>query len=273
MRFLQSFSITAGSYAFWLLILSAFCFALERFFPWRKEQRAFRKGFVQDLFWLAFNGHIFGVLLWQLGAWLWPRLGVSGVFDRIEAVRLLQAAPLAVQFLVLLVLKDFVEWWIHRMLHRVPALWEFHKVHHSIEELDWIGNFRFHWMETVIYRSLTYLPLAVLGIDARVALWVAVFATLIGHLNHSNLPISWGPLRYVLNSPKMHVWHHDFIVRGGYGRNFGIVFSVWDWAFGTAEMPEGQPARLGFDRMEAFPRRVLERLVHPLASPAYWRHA
>lgn len=258
------FSVTVGSYAFWLLVLSAACFVLERCFPWRKAQRVLRKGFVQDLFWLAFNGHIFGVLLWQGGAWLWPRIGVSGVFARLEAVQWLQAAPFAVQFLVLLVLKDFLEWLVHRTLHRVPWLWEIHKVHHSIEELDWIGNFRFHWLETVVYRSLTYVPLAVLGIDGRVVLAVAVFATLIGHLNHSNLPISWGPLRYVLNSPKMHVWHHDFIVRGGHGRNFGIVFSVWDWIFGTAEMPEGQPGRLGFDGLEVLPRGVAGRLLHPL---------
>ena len=55
------------------------------------------------------------------------------------------------QFIAFFLLKDFLEWCIHNLLHRVPWLWEFHKLHHTIEELDWIGNFRFHWMEVVIY--------------------------------------------------------------------------------------------------------------------------
>ena len=117
----------------------------------------------------------------------------------------------------------------------------------------------------MVYRTLTYLPLAVLGVDGRVLLWVAVVDTLVGHLNHANLPLSWGPFRYLINSPKMHVWHHDVIRRGGHGKNFGIVFSVWDWLFGTAEMPAGQPAKLGFEGLEQFPKGLLARLVYPLS--------
>jgi sterol desaturase/sphingolipid hydroxylase (fatty acid hydroxylase superfamily) len=51
---------------------------------------------------------------------------------------------------------------------------------------------------------------------------------------------------------------------GRYGQNFGVVFSFWDWIFGTAYMPaEGQPARLGFYRMEEFPEGLLARLLYP----------
>ena len=156
----------------------------------------------------------------------------------------------------------------------MPWLWEFHKVHHSIEELDWIGNFRFHWMEVVVYQGLTYFPLVVLGVDARVILVIAVVSTLIGHLNHSNLNISWGPLRYLLNSPRMHVWHHDhdWPADRRYGVNFAICLSIWDWLFGRAywpkpdESPTQQPARLGFDGMERFPRSLLGRFFYPLTK-------
>ena len=81
-----------------------------------------------------------------------------------QEVNLINTQPLWLQFVVFLLLKDFLEWCVHNLLHRVPALWAFHKLHHSIEELDWIGNFRFHWMEVVIYKSLTYFPLVVLGV-------------------------------------------------------------------------------------------------------------
>jgi sterol desaturase/sphingolipid hydroxylase (fatty acid hydroxylase superfamily) len=144
-------------------------------------------------------------------------------------------------------------------------LWQYHKLHHSIEQLDWIGNFRFHWMEIVVYKGLTYLPLIVLGIDGRVLLWVAIFGTLIGHLNHANLRLSWGPLKYLFNSPRMHIWHHDLVVHGHHGQNFAIVFSLWDWLFGTAYLPADaeQPEQLGFVGIERFPRGVLGRLIYP----------
>lgn len=264
-------SFDPGEYFFWLIAASLFCFLLERLFPWRREQPVLRRGLLQDFFWLFFNGHFAGVLLAVPAAWAITRIGDLFGLAKLpvpESVALLETAPLAVQFLVVLVVKDFLEWFIHRMLHRVPWLWEFHKVHHSIEALDWIGSFRFHWMETVVYRGLTYLPLVLLGIDARVVLANAVVGTLIGHLNHANIRFDWGPLRYVLNSPRFHVWHHDRELHGRHGQNFAIVLSVWDWIFGTAYFPREveQPHSLGFEGDEALPRSTVVRLFHPVST-------
>jgi len=260
------------SYFPWLLAVSALCLVLERLRPWRREQRLLRRQFAQDLFWLFFNGHFAGVLI-ALGA---ARLlaFASPTIAGIESLNLLASQPFWIQYAVFFVLKDLVEWCVHNLLHRVPWLWEFHKVHHSIEELDWIGNFRFHWIEIVVYRSLTWLPLAILGVAGEVVLAIAVLSTLIGHLNHSNLFVSWGPLRYVLNSPRMHVWHHDahWPADRAKGVNFGISLSLWDWLFGTAWWPDAharptqQPERLGFPGMERLPRGLLGRLAHPAGA-------
>ena len=105
----------------------------------------------------------------------------------------------------------------------------------------------------------------VLVIDGQVVLWRAIFSTLIGHLNHSNLKIGWGPLGYLINSPRMHVWHHDVVLHGKSGQNFAIIFSLWDWLFGSAYLPEDeqQQARLGFSEIESFPRGLLGRLLYP----------
>jgi sterol desaturase/sphingolipid hydroxylase (fatty acid hydroxylase superfamily) len=130
--------------------------------------------------------------------------------------------------------------------------------------MDWLGNFRFHWMEIIIYKSVKYLPLALLGVRWEAILIAAVISTTIGNLNHSNLRISWGPLRYVLNSPCMHIWHHDRLPGNRVGRNFAIVFSLWDWLFGTAYMPRGEvPQALGFRGDESYPSGVLARMVEP----------
>lgn len=257
-------------YFFWLLVVSALCLVLERIWPWRRKQKLLRRQFAQDLGWLVLNGHYVGILVAYVAAFLFT--WAVPAIDRTKSLHLVSEQPLWVQFIVFFLVKDFLEWGIHMLLHRVPWLWEFHKVHHSIEELDWIGNFRFHWMEIVVYQGLTYFPLVILGVDGGVILSIAVVATLIGHLNHSNINISWGPLRYVLNSPRMHVWHHDrdWPASRPYGVNFAVCLSAWDWLFRTAYWPSPdvspsqQPARLGFHGDERFPRSLVGRFFHPL---------
>ncbi|HSP07191.1 MAG TPA: sterol desaturase family protein [Acidobacteriota bacterium] len=256
-------------YFFWLLMVSLFCWILERMAPWRTQQKAFRPQIWQDFFWLVFNGHYAGVAVSFAGSRLLHglvSLAPGWNLPSVESIRLLSASPLWEQFVVFLVLKDFLEYFVHILLHRAPLLWKFHKLHHSIEQLDWIGNMRFHWMEIVVYKGLTFLPLVALGVQGKVILWIAVVSTLIGHLNHSNLNFDWGPLRRVVNSPRMHVWHHDVILRGEYGKNFGVVFCGWDWLFGTAYLPSdrSQPEELGFENMEQYPQNLIRRLVYPL---------
>ncbi|MCP4655746.1 MAG: sterol desaturase family protein [bacterium] len=253
-------------YFFWLLVVSLFCFLLERIVPWRRGQRALREQLGQDLFWLIWNGHFLGLLLAYAAAWVLGR--INRMFDlgdlpAPEALRLLTDSPLWLQFIIFFVLKDFLEWCVHNLLHRVRWLWQFHKLHHSIETMDWIGSFRFHWMEVIVYKSIKYFPLVILGIDGRVILSIAVLSTLVGHLNHSNVNISWGIFRYVLNSPRMHIWHHDVVLHQRSGQNFAVVFSLWDWIFGTASMPDGQPEKLGFEQLAAYPGGLLPRLVYP----------
>jgi sterol desaturase/sphingolipid hydroxylase (fatty acid hydroxylase superfamily) len=258
-------------YYFWLTGISLLSLGLERIRPWRKQQKVIRKGIWQDLFWLVFNGHylgiIFALVTGHIIVWMNGQLSQLGV-PTPESLALAANWPLWVQFTVFFIVKDFVEWNIHRLLHNVPALWEFHKLHHSIEELDWIGNFRFHWGEIIVYKTLSYLPLVIFGVDGYVILVIAIIWTLVQNLNHSNLYINWGPFRYVLNSPRMHVWHHDVELHGRGGQNFGIVLSVWDWLFGTAYWPKDhdQPQRLGFAGMESYPRSLLGRLLYPFSK-------
>jgi sterol desaturase/sphingolipid hydroxylase (fatty acid hydroxylase superfamily) len=262
-------------YFFWLLVVSLGCLVAERIRPWRAGQKLLRREFAQDLVWLFFNGHYFAIVFayatTHLALWIAPALHGA------TSLNLLGTQPLAVQFLAYFLLKDFLDWCVHNLLHRVPALWEFHKLHHSITEMDWIGNFRFHWLEIVVYQGITYLPLVMLGVDPTVLLLVAIAMTIIGHLNHSNIDLTYGPLRYVFNSPRMHIWHHAAETPPGrpWGVNFGVALSVWDWIFGTAHWPSReaapaqQPAELGFRGLERFPKSLVGRFLYPLTR--FWR--
>src|SRR5262250_720584 len=103
---------TSG-YFFWLLMVSLFCWVLERIAPWRREQKAFRGQFGQDLFWLVFNGHYAGVLLAAVSTWVlrWLSHHLLGYDLSTQPPKApLGDQPLWMQFVVFLVVKDFLEW-------------------------------------------------------------------------------------------------------------------------------------------------------------------
>lgn len=257
------------TYWVWLAAISAVFVIAERLRPRRREQRLLRRGIGSDAAYVVLNGHFLGVALALLATpierSLTAALARAGIHLDVGVAR---EWPLAAQLAVALVGLDLLQWTIHNALHRVPWLWQIHKVHHSIEELDWLGSMRFHWGEAVVYKTLQYVPLAMLGFDGRVLFAVAVIGTAIGHYNHSNVRIDLGPLRYVLNSPEMHQWHHAHPDAGPENKNFAIKFSLWDWLFRTAYLPADKraPARLGFTGIEACPRSIWLQEVWPLSA-------
>lgn len=245
-------------YTFWYVLLIFCMTVIERWFPWR-QQALLRAGFKFDVFLVCFNGLVVGLLLGALATWsanAWQAVGLP-MWSPPVLIRL----PPWAQLVVVLVAKDFLEWLVHRLLHRVPWLWEYHKVHHSITTMDWLGNMRFHWMEVVIYHALLWVPLSLILVEWQVALVLAVVSTLVGHLNHANLRLDWGPLRYVFNSPRFHVWHHDAATTAPFGTNFAIIFTCWDWWFGSAHFPRmaTMPERLGYAGQEHDPRSPWRR--------------
>ncbi len=254
------------SYWPWLAGISLLFVGLERLVPARGKQRVLRPQLGNDLFYLAFNGHLYALLTGGLTAAIAmrTRLLLGPLLPFAEEGSALAQLPFAAQFAAYLAVSDFLQWCVHNLLHRVPLLWQFHKVHHSVHAMDWAANFRFHWIELVVYRSLLYVPLTLLGGDAEPLFAVVVFATLWGHFNHANVDIGLGLLAYVFNGPRMHLWHHDASDEGGVAKNFGIVLSLWDWLFGTAFWPrERPPARIGYPGDAQMPADLPRQLIFP----------
>ncbi len=253
-------------YVHWLIGLALLFIGWERLFPWRGIQRPLREGIVKDLFYLAFNGNFFGLFLGYGTAFLLKNVGAVGSSPMFTHLGFMAHQPFCFQFITALFVLDFTQYAIHNLLHRVPFLWTFHKIHHTIEQLDWVGNWRFHWMEGLFYKSLSYIPLALFGFSSETMGWFAVASTFMGNFNHANINVSLGLLRYIFNSPRMHIWHHTHPDSGPIDRNFAIIFSFWDWIFGTAYMPSHSPERLGFIDMDAVPSSFFKQLVYPFTA-------
>lgn len=256
------------TYWHWLALLSALVFALERALPRVKSQRILRKGIFTDVFYMVFNGHFLGVLIAMAATPIAARF--DGLFTALGFslhANWLSASPLWLQFAVAFFLVDFMQWGVHNLLHRVPFLWRIHQVHHSIVEMDFLGSMRFHFGEAIVYKSLLYVPLALVGFSGDVLFWLAIVGTLIGHLNHANTRLRFGPLVYFFNSPEMHLWHHAHpqsdVSLPRVGVNFGINLALWDWIFKTAYLPSDPPSALGFEGIAQFPTDPLRQVLAP----------
>lgn len=184
-----------NNYFYWLLAVSAFFFLLEVVIPWRKKQKVLRKDFWLDFFYMFFNFFLFSLIIYSATSNVVVNLfndmisWISGGFD-LQANNPMNSFPMWAVLLIGFLVRDFVQWWIHRLLHRSDTLWEFHKVHHSVEEMGFAAHLRYHWMENVVYRTLEYLPLALLGIGLYDFFIIHIFTLAWGHYNHSNISIS-----------------------------------------------------------------------------------
>jgi sterol desaturase/sphingolipid hydroxylase (fatty acid hydroxylase superfamily) len=263
---------TVNSYFYILIAISLLVWMLEILLPWRKNQSLIRKDFWLDGFYMFFNFFLFSLIgynaLSNVGVELFNEfLSLLGIVNLVAIE--IGSWPKWLQLFVLFILADFIQWNVHRLLHRVPALWEFHKLHHSVKEMGFAAHLRFHWMETIVYKSIQYIPLAMIGFGIQDFILVHVFTLFIGHLNHANLNWDYGPLKYVLNNPKMHIWHHakELPEEYPYGVNFGISLSLWDYLFNTDYIPHsGRDIELGFPDDEQYPEGFAKQVLYPLTK-------
>jgi sterol desaturase/sphingolipid hydroxylase (fatty acid hydroxylase superfamily) len=252
---------------FWgLIAISLFVWGLEMIFPWRKEQSIFRKDFWLDGFYMFFNFFLFAIAIsgfYELLGVLFNDIGVTA-----KSIALIDpsAWPMWAQLLVFFIILDFVQWFTHVLLHRFEFLWRFHKVHHSVKEMGFAAHLRYHWMENILYKPLkTFGVMLIGGFEPEQAYLVHFIAIIIGHFNHSNIKITWGPLKYLINNSVMHLYHHAYNLPEGkkFGMNYGISLSIWDYIFKTDYVPEDSGTiELGFPGDDEFPTDFVHQNIY-----------
>jgi creatinine amidohydrolase/Fe(II)-dependent formamide hydrolase-like protein/sterol desaturase/sphingolipid hydroxylase (fatty acid hydroxylase superfamily) len=257
----------SSSLIWWPFVLTSLAIAFLAYGPARA--REFRRRFLSPAIWghpssvadYAFylaNGVVYPLVVGPMvlaGATVaaWVQAGLAHAFGRLETP-LLEAGPARLLYTVaFFIALDFGRFAAHALLHDVPVLWPFHKVHHSAERLTPFTNYRIHPVDlavmAVVPNALTGLVTGVIwyvsggavGLYAFFGLHVGVFAyNVIGNLRHWHVWVSFGPVlnRWLL-SPVHHQIHHSSDPRH-YGKNRGYALTLWDRLFGTLYVPEAE---------------------------------
>jgi sterol desaturase/sphingolipid hydroxylase (fatty acid hydroxylase superfamily) len=224
---------------------------LFRLLEWLRQpdRKLWRRGFATDVAWFAFTPLVtkaitrFGVGL----ALVPPAYLIYGAFDP-ELIRQgygpASRLQLWLQAFLILLIGDFIGYWMHRLFHR-PRLWPFHAVHHSSVDLDWLSAVRVHPVNDLLMRVAGVLPLVALGFAPLAVGAILPILTLLAILVHANVDWDFGPLRAVIVSPRFHRWHHTD-ESSARDKNFAGLFPIWDLLFGTWYMPrDAVPSSFG----------------------------
>ncbi len=175
----------------------------------------------------------------------------------------LSRQPLWLQAIEVYLLADFIGYWTHRLFH-TGKWWPFHAVHHSSEDLDWLGSIRVHPVNDLVNKFAQVTPILVLGFNPLVTLSTAPVLTFYAIFLHANVNWDFGPLRAVVATPVFHRWHHSRD-REAWDKNFAGLLPLWDIIFGTYYMPRGRwPENFGIH--EPMPAGYLGQLWEPFAA-------
>ena len=220
-----------------LLLTGVLFIPLEKLFGRLTNQPLFRTEWREDLFYFLLGSVLVQSLTYLSLAPSMAILQHTGSWA--EFRQMVSAQPLWLQVLEIMFLTDFVQYWFHRAFHQIPFLWGFHAVHHSAKYMDWLAGSRMHILEIIGLRSMTIIPMYVLGF-AEGALHIYI---LLVYLNatfvHANVRFNVEWLKPIIVTPSFHHWHHG-IEREAIDVNFAIHFPWLDKLFGTYYMPPNQ---------------------------------
>jgi len=145
---------------------------------------------------------------------------------------------LVVAFLLSQFIWDFFYYWLHRLQHESPFLWQEHKLHHMDEQFSAATGLRQHWLDSLLIGSAVTLPMTILfkldPIQGAIGSSLSfVWATFV----HANIRLHLGPATVLLGNPQLHRIHHSR-VREHHDRNYAPFFPIWDVLFGTYYHPK-----------------------------------
>ena len=174
--------------------------------------------------------------------------------------------PFVVQVLILVIVADGIEYWRHRLEHRVSWLWPIHALHHDVVRMHVLKSARNTFADMMLRSIVVYGPFAMLGAPRDVIVWHPLTLLVLGPIAHANvaLPIPAFAHRLIVTPPG-HRMHHARS-RSHSDGNFAVVTPLWDLLFGTFNDPVAcPPLPVGLDE------RLPTGFVRQALSPFLWR--
>ena len=246
-----------------LILYSAVFVPLERLFALRPEQGVFRRHWPLDLTYFFLNSLFIEVLTIVT---LRPALVLFDWARVASVAAAIGSLPLLVQVPGLVLVADFTQYWVHRAFHRIPMLWSFHAIHHSIEQMDWLAGSRLHLVDVIVTRGLTYVPIFALGFSQSALMGYVFLVAAQATFIHANVRWTFQRARRVIVTPAFHHWHHG-AERECVNKNFAVHTPVWDLLFGTYYLPDRWPQAYGLADGRPVPERWVTQLVYPWREP------
>lgn len=235
---------------------------LERGFALRSDQPIFRHGWRTDLTYFLVSGIL---IQWTTIATLQPAESLFAWTIDSAWRNAVSYQPIALQVVEILLITDFVQYWVHRAFHGIPWLWRFHRIHHSAEVMDWLAGSRLHIVDVLVTRSLTYIPLFALGFSEWALVIYAIVVSVQATLIHANVRFLFGPFRYFLVTPQFHHWHHSDQPEAT-DKNFSVHLPIWDMLFGSYYLPVNQWPRTYGIIGDQLPEGFFQQLLTPFRN-------
>jgi sterol desaturase/sphingolipid hydroxylase (fatty acid hydroxylase superfamily) len=237
---------TRSSIVFGLATLAVIFVPIERLFTLH-PQRVLRRGWRTDVVHFLVNGAALKIGL------VITVIALAGALRACVPVQLrlgVAACPGWVQIVAGLAVTTVGGYVGHRASHEVPLLWRFHRVHHSIREMDWLAANHMHPLDDIWTRATAVLPLYALGFG-RLSLGVFVIVITVQDIFiHANVRMTFGPAQWLVATPQFHHWHHAREPHA-YNTNYAGEFPIIDALFGTLYLPAHRwPAQYGVDDVE-----------------------
>ena len=150
-----------------------------------------------------------------------------------------------VSFVLYLLLFDLADYGYHRLQHSVGWWWQLHAVHHSQRQMTLWSDNRNHLLDDLLRDSMFVLLALAVGVAPGQFVAIVAVTQLVESLSHANVRLGFGPLRWLLVSPRFHRLHHavglghESAGQGSLGgHNFAVLFPVWDILFGSARFDD-----------------------------------
>src|SRR5262245_59237486 len=106
----------------------------------------------------ALVGAACALLFERYGAERWLVGSAPQALDATHPIGVSIGVPIAYTICIALA-DDCRRYAVHRLFHRIPLLWEFHKVHHSAEVLTPVTRYRVHPIEDMLENLASLLTL------------------------------------------------------------------------------------------------------------------